>query len=207
MKVFNNENFPIYGISGVIYRRRAGTVDFDFNGLWIVCRREVLRESFAVSYAQEEKSRKKGEEYSRNCPKTIKQKEALLREWVGLVMLCTYNRIAVQTSKEEEKEDLLQPRTFWWGLPHCIHYQCKVGILLSKWLVIVDCIFGVLHFTGAQSVGHEVVTYEDVVKLMPDANRRRPIVLIGWFCLKKFILPMHGALVSVIYERVQLLYM
>ena len=30
-----------------------------------------------------------------------------------------------------------------------------------------------------QSVGHEVATYEDVVKLMPDINRRRPIVLIG----------------------------
>ena len=30
-----------------------------------------------------------------------------------------------------------------------------------------------------QSVGHEVATYEDVIKLMPDYSRRRPIVLIG----------------------------
>ena len=30
-----------------------------------------------------------------------------------------------------------------------------------------------------QSVGHEVATYEDVVKLMPDLQRKRPIVLIG----------------------------
>ena len=30
-----------------------------------------------------------------------------------------------------------------------------------------------------QNVGHEVATYEDVVKLMPDMNRKRPIVLIG----------------------------
>ena len=34
-------------------------------------------------------------------------------------------------------------------------------------------------FLVFQSVGHEVATYEDVIKLMPDYSRRRPIVLIG----------------------------
>ena len=33
--------------------------------------------------------------------------------------------------------------------------------------------------TAFHSVGHEVATYEDVVKLLPDPNRRRPIILIG----------------------------
>ena len=59
-------------------------------------------------------------------------------------------------------------------------YQCIVDVvlLLATSLLFWFC---VPHFTGAQSVGHEVVTYEDVVKLMPDTNRRRPIVLIGWY--------------------------
>ena len=41
------------------------------------------------------------------------------------------------------------------------------------------CKFIILFFLVFQSVGHEVATYEDVIKLMPDYSRRRPIVLIG----------------------------
>ena len=36
-------------------------------------------------------------------------------------------------------------------------------------------------FLGFLSLGDEVVTYEDVMQLMPDPSRKRPIVLVGTY--------------------------
>ncbi len=46
------------------------------------------------------------------------------------------------------------------------------------YVAVVFCLSYCL-LVAFQNVGHEVATYEDVVKLMPDMNRKRPIVLIG----------------------------
>ena len=86
----------------------------------MACRREVLRESFAVSYAQEEKSRKKGECDPRSCPGDRNAYISTVT-WFGCYT-CMYImyyffhmglRITLQVGQEEEKEDILQSGTFW----------------------------------------------------------------------------------------------